>query len=147
MIQLDSEGRVPKVPLTSPWLKALNYKLCGIEPTSDSNFACVCTPYVFNMYAGIFGLTGSVGGKAELNYLTKTYSAVKFDVPRFLDTCQGVGGKVVINHGVELYDGAEKQVKRVVELCEEFFKRVPVRVITLTPTSDATSPSSVSRCS
>ena len=102
MIQLDSEGRVPKVPLTSPWLKALNYKLCGIEPTSDSNFACVCTPYVFNMYAGIFGLTGSVGGKAELNYLTKTYSAVKFDVPRFLDTCQGVGGKVVINHGVEI---------------------------------------------
>ena len=49
----------------------------------------MCTPYIFNKYAGIFGLTGSVGGKAELKYLTSTYHAVKFDVPRFLDTCVG----------------------------------------------------------
>ena len=79
VLMLDKDGRVPKVALTSPWLKALAYKLCGEEPTADSHFACVCTPYVFNMYAGIFGLTGSVGGKAELSYLTKTYKAFKFD--------------------------------------------------------------------
>ena len=37
-----------KVPLTSAWLKALNYSLCGAAPQSESHFACVCTPYVFN---------------------------------------------------------------------------------------------------
>jgi len=129
VIMLDSEGRVPKVPLTSPWLKALNYKLCGVEPTSDSHFACVCTPYVFNMYAGIFGLTGSVGGKAELGYLTKTYHAVKFDAPRFLDTCHGNARKVVTNHGVELVDGSAAQVARVVALCHQYYQKVPVLVI------------------
>ena len=133
VIQLNSDGQVPKVPLTSPWLKALQYKLCGLEPTSDSHFACVCTPFVFNMYAGIFGLTGSVGGKAELGYLTKTYSAVKFDAPRFLDTCKGNARKVVLNHGVELIDGPEKQIERVVELCHEYYRRVPVLVIAASP--------------
>ena len=118
-----------QVPLTSPWLKALNYKLCGIEPTCDSHFACVCTPYVFNMYAGIFGLTGSVGGKAELGYLTKTYSAVKFDAPRFLDTCVGNARKVVTNHGVELVDGPGTLVARVVALCHQYYQSVPVLVI------------------
>ena len=58
-------------------------------------------------YAGIFGLTGSVGGKAELNYLRKTYMAVKFDVPRFLDTCHGDARKTVLNRGVELVPGCE----------------------------------------
>ena len=129
VLQLNQDGQVPKVPLTSPWLKALQYKLCGDEPTSDSHFACVCTPYVFNMYAGIFGLTGSVGGKAELGYLTKTYSAVKFDAPRFLDTCVGDARKVVQNHGVELLDGPEALVKRVVELAHQYFRQVPVLII------------------
>ena len=129
VIQLNNDGQVPKVPLTSPWLKALQYKLCGDEPTSDSHFACVCTPYVFNMYAGIFGLTGSVGGKAELGYLTKTYSAVKFDAPRFLDTCMGNARKIVLNHGVELLDGPEKQIARVVEIAHKYFRDVPVLII------------------
>ena len=40
-----------KVPLTSAWLKALNYRLCGAAPQSESHFACVCTPYVFNRHA------------------------------------------------------------------------------------------------
>ena len=40
-----------QVPLTSAWLKALNYSLCGATPQSESHFACVCTPYVFNRYA------------------------------------------------------------------------------------------------
>ena len=75
IVQLDQEGRVPKVPLTSPWLQCLQYMELGREPESESHFACVCTPYIFNKYACIFGLTGSVGGKAELNYLTKTYAS------------------------------------------------------------------------
>ena len=46
-------------------------------------------------YAGIFGLSGSVGGQAEMAYLTATYGAVKFEVPRFLDTCTGTPRKQV----------------------------------------------------
>merc|ERR1712196_730754 len=89
VLQLDKQGNVPKVKLTSPWLLYLDYKLCGAEPFSETRWACVCTPYIFNKYKGIFGLTGSVGGKAELKYLATTYKAIKFDVPRFLDTCHG----------------------------------------------------------
>ena len=99
-----------QVALTSPCLIYLNYAICGYEPFSETRYACVCTPYIFNKYAGIFGLTGSVGGKAELNYLTETYHAVKFDVPRFLDTCLGDARKEVTNHGVEIVAGEEKQV-------------------------------------
>ena len=106
-------GNVPKVALTSPWLIYLNYELCGVEPFSETRHASVCTPYVFNKYKGIFGLTGSVGGKAELSYLTKTYHAVKFDVPRFLDTCVGNARKEVTNHGVELVEGRECGVERL----------------------------------
>lgn len=71
---LDRDGNLPKVPLTSPWLQYMNYKHCGIKPSAQSRHACVCTPYIFNKYKGIFGLTASVGGKAELDYLTKTVS-------------------------------------------------------------------------
>ena len=56
-----------------------------------------------------------MGGKAELAYLTKTYGALRFNVPRFLDTCVGTPRKVVINHGVELCDGATKQIARAVD--------------------------------
>ena len=130
LLQLDKDGNVPKVRLTSPWLTYLDYKLCGVEPFAETHYACVCTPYVFNKYKGIFGLTGSVGGKAELNYLAKTYKALKFDVPRFLDTCIGNARKEVKNHGVELHNGQPAIIKRTVELAVEYFRKVPVLIIT-----------------
>jgi len=130
VIMLDEFGEKPKVPLSAPWLTYMNYKLCGKPPEALSRYATVCTPYIFNKYAGIFGLTGSVGGAEELKYLTKTYSAVKFDVPRFLDTCVGDARKEVKNHGVEILDGEDKLAARVVDLCEQYFKKVPVLVIT-----------------
>ena len=129
VIMLDDKGNVPKVPLAAPWLQYMNYKLCGKDPLAQSRYACVCTPYIFNKYAGIFGLTGSVGGKEELKYLTDTYSAVKFDVPRFLDTCIGNARKVVKNHGVELHDDEAALTTRVVQLCREYYRQVPVLVI------------------
>eukprot|EP00966_Prymnesium_polylepis_P221185 5116408-Prymnesium_polylepis.1 len=127
---LDENGQVPKVPLAASWLNYMNYKECGIEPIAESRFACVCTPYMFRKYKGIFGLTGSVGGRAELAYLMKTYAAVKFDVPRFLDTCSGNARKKVTNHGVQVVEGSDKLVQRVVELAHKYFKKVPVLVIT-----------------
>ena len=136
VMMLDADGNLPKVALTAPWLAYLNYTLCGIEPFSETRHACVCTPYVFNKYKGIFGLTGSVGGKAELNYLAKTYKALKFDVPRFLDTCIGNARKEVKNHGVELHNGQPAIIKRTVELAVEYFRKVPVLIITTGPRAD-----------
>ena len=95
VVMLDEFGNLPKVPLTSKWLQYL----------------------IFKRYAAIFGLTGSVGGKAELAYLTKTYYAVKFDVPRFLDTC------------VELLKSAEEVIERVAKVAREYFRKVPVLII------------------
>ena len=129
VIMLDADGNVPKVALTAPWLGYLNYSLCGVEPFSETRHACVCTPYIFNKYKGIFGLTGSVGGKAELKYLSQTYKAIKFDVPRFLDTCRGDARKKVTNHGVEIVPNEEALIKRVCELAANFYQQVPILVI------------------
>jgi len=129
VMMLDADGNLPKVALTAPWLAYLNYTLCHIEPFSETRYATVCTPYIFNKYKGIFGLTGSVGGKAELQYLAKTYKAIKFDVPRFLDTCGGNARKEVVNHGVEVLAGEEAQIDRVCQIAGKHFKDVPVLVI------------------
>ena len=130
VLQLDAQGNVPKVRLSSPWLTFLAFKLAGIPPNAETRWSCVCTPYVFNKYKGIFGLTGSVGGKAELKYLASTYKALKFDVPRFLDTCVGNARKEVLNRGVELFSGEAEQIKRVCALAAEYFREVPVLIIT-----------------
>ena len=129
VMMLDADGNLPKVALTSPWLAYLNYTLCGVEPFSETRHACVCTPYIFNKYKGIFGLTGSVGGKAELKYLSQTYKAIKFDVPRFLDTCTGNARKEVTNHGVEILKNEKEQIARVCEIAGQYFRKVPVLVI------------------
>ena len=116
------------------WLSCLNYQLSEDNlPIAESPFATVCTPYVFNKYRGIFGLSGSIGGQAELTYLASTYGAVKFEVPRFLDTCTGDARKVVTNHGVEVVASEAALVARVVTLCEQWVQRVPVLVITSGP--------------
>ena len=80
------DGAIPKVRRAAMWLSYLNFVLSGQEPIAESPFATVCTPYVFNKYRGIFGLSGSVGGQAELTYLASTYGAVKFEAHRLLDT-------------------------------------------------------------
>jgi len=126
-------GVIPKVHRTELWLSYINYKLGAVEPIAESPFATVCTPYVFNKYRGIFGLSGSVGGQAELSYLASTYGAVKFEVPRFLDTCTGDARKVVVNHGVEMVGDEATLVARVVQLCRKHVRQVPVLVITSGP--------------
>ena len=124
----------PQVRRAAMWLSCLNYQLSDDNlPIAESPFATVCTPYVFNKYRGIFGLSGSIGGQAELTYLASTYGAVKFEVPRFLDTCTGDARKVVTNHGVEVMGSEAALVARVVTLCEQWVQRVPVLVITSGP--------------
>ena len=54
----------------------------------------------------------------------------RFDAPRFLDTCSGNARKVVSNHGVELVDGSDALIKRVLALANQYYRDVPVLVIT-----------------
>ena len=84
-------------------------------------------------YRAIFGLSGSVGGQAELTYLASTYGAVKFEVPRFLDTCTGDARKIVTNHGVELVESEMALIGRIVTLCRKFVRQVPILVVTSPP--------------
>jgi len=51
-------------------------------------------------------------------------------VPRFLDTCIGNARKEVVNRGVELHKDGAAQIKRVIELAGEYFRKVPVLIIT-----------------
>ena len=51
-------------------------------------------------------------------------------MPRFLDTCTGNARKEVANHGVELHEGEEAQIKRVMQLAADYYKKVPVLIIT-----------------
>ena len=47
----------------------------GFAQLKKSFYSCLCTPYMYNKYCCIFGLTGSVGGEAERAYIRKTYGA------------------------------------------------------------------------
>ena len=89
----------------------------------------VSSPHVFARNAGIFGLTGSVGGKAESSYLAKTYQTLKLDAPRFLETCVGEVRRRVVNHGVCSARDEDELLARVVGLAESYFRKVPVLVI------------------
>ena len=80
------DGKAPKVPQTHGWLIYLMYRDFGTPPTKQTPFLTMCTPYMYNKYGCIFGLTGSVGGHAERDYIEKTFSAVPYQVPLFLTT-------------------------------------------------------------
>ena len=84
----DGTPRLPKVPLTDDWLVYKNYEDFQIEPFKDTFRSSLCTPYMYNKYCCIFGLTGSVGGEAERAYIQKTYQAIPYEVPQFLHTCE-----------------------------------------------------------
>lgn len=81
-------------------------------------------------YACIFGLTGSIGGGAERSYIKNTYRAVPFEVPQFLQTCPGTGKEPPKNLGVKLLPTHREKLDEVAKLTLEFFKKVPVLVIT-----------------
>lgn len=59
----------------------------------------------------------------------RRYHALKFDVPRFLDTCEGDARKAVANRGVEFHEGPQAQMARVVELANGYYRKVPVLII------------------
>ena len=60
----------------------------------------------------------------------RTYKAVTFEVPRFLDTCEGDARKAAVNKGVVVVEGQKRLIERVVEIAAEHYRKVHVLVIT-----------------
>eukprot|EP00327_Prymnesium_parvum_P001666 CAMPEP_0182826970 /NCGR_PEP_ID=MMETSP0006_2-20121128/16663_1 /TAXON_ID=97485 /ORGANISM="Prymnesium parvum, Strain Texoma1" /LENGTH=1174 /DNA_ID=CAMNT_0024954181 /DNA_START=1 /DNA_END=3525 /DNA_ORIENTATION=+ len=130
-VMLDSEGRIPKVREQGDWISWMNY----VWGRSDkmvkySYFNVLCTPYLYRKYDCIIGLTGSVGGSKEREYIKKTYQAVCFEVPEFLNTCAGDGKIPPTHRGVRLKDTDEDQLDEVVKIVCDHYQKVPVLIIT-----------------
>eukprot|EP00929_Paragymnodinium_shiwhaense_P063272 TRINITY_DN3161_c0_g3_i1.p1 TRINITY_DN3161_c0_g3~~TRINITY_DN3161_c0_g3_i1.p1 ORF type:complete len:1788 (+),score=434.49 TRINITY_DN3161_c0_g3_i1:61-5424(+) len=96
----------------------------------------LCKKHCFTQYSCIFGLTGSLGQKAEQKFLAQHYDAVVFNVPYFLDTCRRGDGsqqcKPVVrslNRGDIVQPSEEAQIEKVVDLACSKVGEVPVLII------------------
>ena len=76
--------RLPKAPLIADWLEFLNMEKHKKPAKKQTFFTTLCTPFMYNQYNCIFGLTGSIGGPAEREYIKRTYKAVVYEVPHYL---------------------------------------------------------------
>ena len=120
----------PKVPLTDDWLVFKNFADFQLEPSKETFRSCLCTPHLYNKYACIFGLTGSVGGEAERAYIAKTFQAVPYVVPQFLTTCEHTTKEDATNLGVRILPTRAAMLAEVARAACEHHRKVPVLVIT-----------------
>lgn len=129
----DGTSRLPRLALTDDWLEYLNFKTFNTLPVKRTFYASLCTPHMYANYKCIFGLTGSVGGPAEREYIKNTYRAVPYEVPQFLTTCKATTKEAPKNLGVFLEASTSNQESKVVEYVAANYKKVPVLVITRNP--------------
>ncbi|KAL1522513.1 hypothetical protein AB1Y20_017500 [Prymnesium parvum] len=126
----DGTPRLPKVPLTNDWLVYKNYQDYEIEPSKNTFRNSLCTPYMYTKYSCIFGLTGSVGGEAEREYIKKTYALHVYEVPQFLKTCKNTSKEEAKNLGVVIKSKTTEMIDEVVETAVRYHTEVPVLIIT-----------------
>lgn len=93
-------------------------------------------PRVFRRYHRILGLSGSIGSKAEREFLKQTYHASFFEVPPFLKTCRGspfhepVPAKLgELQQSLYVEPTVQAQVQRLCEVSLEARENVPVLLI------------------
>ena len=123
------DGKIPKVPKSYGWLTYLNSKELGRSVTKGTPFLNMCTPYMYDQYNCIFGLTGSVGGDSERTYIENTFGAVPYEVPLFLSTCKHTSKAPAQNKGVMVVKKHSDLVNKVVQLAKQYFTSVPVLII------------------
>eukprot|EP00929_Paragymnodinium_shiwhaense_P063274 TRINITY_DN3161_c0_g4_i1.p1 TRINITY_DN3161_c0_g4~~TRINITY_DN3161_c0_g4_i1.p1 ORF type:complete len:1922 (+),score=477.26 TRINITY_DN3161_c0_g4_i1:213-5978(+) len=104
--------------------------------TYKSIKSILCKKHCFTSYSCIFGLTGSLGQRAEQSFLLTHYDAAAFNVPCFLDTCISGGayatGKPVVkslNNGDVVQLDEDGQMEKVVQLASSKCDEVPVLII------------------
>jgi hypothetical protein len=129
----DGTSRTPKVPLKDDWLEYLNFTKFGKKPEKYTFFNALCTPFMYNKYGCIFGLTGSVGGEAERKYIKETYRAVAYEVPQFLKTCKKTTKEEARNNGVTLVDSHSELIRMVIATVKTKYNEVPILVIARNP--------------
>eukprot|EP00929_Paragymnodinium_shiwhaense_P063270 TRINITY_DN3161_c0_g2_i1.p1 TRINITY_DN3161_c0_g2~~TRINITY_DN3161_c0_g2_i1.p1 ORF type:complete len:1868 (+),score=480.55 TRINITY_DN3161_c0_g2_i1:49-5652(+) len=138
MYMLDKSTGMIKVGWWDLWYE-IKYWM-DTEWEGSVTYKCIksilCKKHCFTSYSCIFGLTGSLGQRAEQNFLATHYDAAVFNVPYFLDTCRSDDGKepgkpVVksLNTGDIVQPDEENQISRVVELAMSKCGDVPVLVI------------------
>ena len=91
---------------------------------------CVRMTLVLASDSCIFGLTGSVGGEAERQYIEKTYQAVPYEVPQFLKTCDATTKEDATNLGVVIKERFSEKIHEVVQAARQYHTDVPVLIIT-----------------
>jgi hypothetical protein len=97
-------------------------------------FYAQAIPYMCSNYSRLFGLTGTVGGQPERDYLRREYGAEITKVPRFLSTCRGFdGSKQLVRTECAVEKGEAAQFAKIVQLALAKRTSVPVLVICQTP--------------
>lgn len=78
-----------------------------------------------------FGVSGSLGGESERNFMTEMYGARFVQVPGFLDTCTGPphAPPALLKGTVYVHDSREQQLKAIVARAVEKRQSVPVLII------------------
>ena len=78
-----------------------------------------------------FGVSGSLGGESERNFMTEMYGARFVQVPGFLDTCTGPphAPPAMLKDTVYVHDSREQQLEAIVALAVEKRQSVPVLII------------------
>mmetsp|Transcript_40220 Transcript_40220/g.86259 ORF Transcript_40220/g.86259 Transcript_40220/m.86259 type:complete len:1349 (+) Transcript_40220:1-4047(+) len=134
---LDSVTKSAKPHSTDMWLEVMRS-----ERNSDYDFSFMAVQTVVSKvlchqtYVRIFGLTGSIGGAAEKNFIKQHYGAVVFQCPSFLDTVPSIPGKrrpVLREASDALQPNEEAQIARTVEMAAANFDKVPVLIISENP--------------
>eukprot|EP00052_Salpingoeca_macrocollata_P001477 m.25786 g.25786 ORF g.25786 m.25786 type:complete len:1556 (+) comp11422_c0_seq1:420-5087(+) len=115
-------------------LEYLNFIHNSKTPKYQSVNRCIATPYLFKQYKCLFGLTGSVGGKAEQDFLRRTYGANVFKVPAFMNTCSECSKPVPKCIKTKIFRNTDAVFTQAVKEATTFQKKVPVIVIAKSPT-------------
>eukprot|EP00966_Prymnesium_polylepis_P141811 3274215-Prymnesium_polylepis.1 len=75
---------------------------------------------MYTKYSCIFGLTGSVGGDAERQYIKKTYDLHVYEVPQFLKTCKNTTKEEAKNLGVVIKSKTSEMIEEVVKTAVKY---------------------------
>jgi len=116
------------------WLEALRQQRDSEHVIQFKNRQMVvCQKSCFNCYSFIFGLTGSLGTPAEMEYTKKQFNAQCFFVPPFLDTCLNMSRphpKCIQQYAA---DNPNDQLEKTISLVQKNVLKVPIVVVCKNP--------------
>ena len=91
---MDAHGRVDPNAYAL-WLEYIRFDLFGWSPSFKSYYFMQSLTHLISAYDCVLGLSGTLGSKAEMDFLNRIYSVESYVVPYFLDTCTQDNGTPV----------------------------------------------------